>query len=150
MFFIILYYLLWFFLVLVRIFHHAMCIPAPVPVVSEPVTGVCARGVCTCDWCLCPCVHVSCPCNPWLIPTGAICTGPSLAQQSERGRDSPALACPDAKLRFGENNIFLALIRLYYTSLFFIILHYLIWFFSGFSENIPPCHVHSRPRARGV
>ena len=32
-----------FFLALVRIFHHAMCIPAPVPVVSEPVFGVCAR-----------------------------------------------------------------------------------------------------------
>ena len=33
---------MFFFLVLVKIYHHAMCIPAPVPVVSVPVIGVCA------------------------------------------------------------------------------------------------------------
>ena len=43
MFFIMLYFWLWLFLVLVRMFHHAMRIPAPVPVVSDPVFGVSAR-----------------------------------------------------------------------------------------------------------
>ena len=30
-------------MVLMKIYHHAMCIPAPVPVVSVPVLGVYAR-----------------------------------------------------------------------------------------------------------
>ena len=30
-------------MILMEIYHHAMCIPAPVPVVSVPVFGVCAR-----------------------------------------------------------------------------------------------------------
>ena len=37
------YFVFIFIMILVRIYHHAMCIPAPVPVVSEPVFGVCAR-----------------------------------------------------------------------------------------------------------
>ena len=59
--------------------------------------------------------------NPWLIPTAAIYAGPWLAEQSKRGRDTPALACPDTKLRFGEN-IFLGFIILHYDFLFVIMI----------------------------
>ena len=128
-FFIMLYYMFWLFRVLVRIFHHAMCIPAPVPVVSEPVFGVCAR------------VSMSHVRVPWhsarrkdrCTAVQGVSLGPhkvalnhgiirglylqvrplrahGLPSNISGGRDSPALACPGAELRFGENNIFLFLL----------------------------------------